>query len=101
MINTLVGCVMMMASYYGGSDGLCGGKTASGQRFDCSQHTAAHRSLPFGTRLSVSRNGQTVDIRINDRGPFVRGRDIDLSLGAAKAIGLDKVGIGKVMVCRK
>ena len=67
-----------VASIYGDGDGLCGHLTASGERFDCSAMTAAHRSLPFGTLVSVCHDG-CVTVRINDRGPFVRGRHIDLS----------------------
>lgn len=97
MINVILGCTMMVASVYGGSDGLCGSKTANGERYDCAGYTAAHKSARFGSHFTVSRNGKTVRVRINDRGPFVRGRDIDLSLAAAKAIGL--TGVGKVLVC--
>lgn len=97
MINVIFGCTMMVASVYGGSDGLCGSKTANGERYDCSGYTAAHKSARFGSHFTVSRNGKTVRVRINDRGPFKRGRDIDLSLAAAKAIGL--TGVGKVLVC--
>jgi rare lipoprotein A len=71
-----------------------GAGTASGQPFRPDGLTAAHRSLPFGTRVRVSnpRTGATVVVIINDRGPFTRGRDIDLSRGAARAIGLTDVG---------
>ena len=79
-----------VASIYGGRDGLCGHKTASGERLNCAAMTAAHRRLPFGTQLRVCHSGVT--IRINDRGPWVRGRDIDLSPAAARAIGLYKTG---------
>ena len=80
-----------MASVYGGRDGFCGSRTASGARLNCSAMTAAHRRLPFGTRVRVCHSG-CVTVRINDRGPFVRGRDIDLSPAAARAIGLDSIG---------
>jgi rare lipoprotein A len=80
-----------VASIYGGSDGLCGHKTASGERLNCAAMTAAHRRLPFGTQLRVCHSG-CVTVRINDRGPWVRGRDIDLSPAAARAIGLYKTG---------
>lgn len=67
-----------------------GGRTADGERFTPGALTAAHRSLPFGTRVRVTnrRNGRSVVVRINDRGPFVRGRVIDLSPAAARAIGM-------------
>jgi rare lipoprotein A len=75
------------ASYYGKE--LAGRKTASGERFNPAGLTAAHRSLPFGTRLRLTNvsNGRTVVVRVNDRGPFVRGRAIDVSMGAAQALG--------------
>jgi rare lipoprotein A len=67
-----------------------GGRTASGERVASGAYTAAHRTLPFGTRVRVTnrRNGRSVVVRINDRGPFVRGRIIDLSPAAAKALGI-------------
>ena len=80
-----------MASVYGGRGGYCGSRTANGERVNCYAMTAAHRKLPFGTRVRVCHNGCVI-VRINDRGPFVRGRDIDLSPAAAKAIGLDDIG---------
>ena len=80
-----------MASVYGGRDGYCGSRTANGERVNCSAMTAAHRRLPFGARIRVCHNG-CVTVRINDRGPWVRGRDIDLSPAAARAIGLDGTG---------
>jgi rare lipoprotein A len=80
-----------MASVYGGRDGYCGSRTANGERVNCSAMTAAHRRLPFGARVRVCHSG-CVTVRINDRGPFVRGRDIDLSPAAARAIGLDSIG---------
>ena len=69
-----------MASVYGGRDGFCGSRTANGERVNCSAMTAAHPRLPFGTRVRVCHS-RCVIVRINDRGPFVRGRDIDLSPG--------------------
>lgn len=83
------------ASYY-----RHGQVTASGEKFNPNGLTAAHRSLKFGTRVRVThvRTGKSVDVRINDRGPFTKGRIIDLSLGAARAIGLDKSGVGIVKV---
>ena len=81
------------ASYYGNESGS---RTASGQRFNQSAMTAAHRSLPFGTKLRVTHRGQSVVVTINDRGPFIRGRVLDLSTGAARAIGLTGAGVGHV-----
>lgn len=88
-------CELLVASLY-----WHGTRTANGERFVPSGYTAAHRTMPFGTKLFVTnpRTGRSVSIRINDRGPFVRGRDIDLSLGAARAIGFS--GVGKVCVRR-
>ena len=77
-----------VASWYG--PGFHGKRTASGERFNTGSFTAAHRSLPFGTRVRVTnvRNGQSVVVRINDRGPYVAGRIIDLSKASARAIGM-------------
>jgi rare lipoprotein A len=85
-----------VASIYGGRDGLCGHRTASGASFNCSAMTAAHRSLPFGTRVRVCHNGCVI-VTINDRGPWVRHRDIDLS-PAARAIGLFRTGEVQMLV---
>ena len=85
-----------MASWYG--PGFHGRRTANGERFNQNALTAAHKSLPFGTKVKVTnlRNGQSVVVRINDRGPFIRGRVIDLSAGAAKAIGAHSSGVAQV-----
>jgi rare lipoprotein A len=71
---------------------------ASGAKFDPNGLTAAHRSLPFGTRIRVSdpKTQRSVIVTINDRGPFVHGRVLDLSLGAARALGLQNRGLGRV-----
>ena len=82
-----------VASYYGNE---AGSKTASGQRFNQNAMTAAHRSLPFGTKLRVTHRGQSVVVTVNDRGPFIKGRVLDLSTGAARAIGLTSAGVGRV-----
>lgn len=78
-----------IASMYGNESGR---KTASGARFNENAMTCAHRSLPFGTRLRVTHGDRSVVVTVNDRGPFVRGRVIDLSKGAARAIGLSGLG---------
>ena len=83
-----------MASYYGNESGS---KTASGQRFNQGAMTAAHRSLPFGTKLKVTHGERSVVVTINDRGPFIRGRVLDLSKGAASVIGLTSRGVGRVV----
>jgi rare lipoprotein A len=82
-----------MASFYGNESGS---KTASGQRFNQNAMTAAHRSLPFGTKLRVTHGDRSVIVTINDRGPFIRGRVLDLSTGAARAVGLTSAGVGRV-----
>ena len=82
-----------MASFYGNESGS---KTASGQRFNQNALTAAHRSLPFGTKLRVTHGGRSVVVTINDRGPFIRGRVLDLSTAAARAVGLTSAGVGHV-----
>lgn len=80
-----------IASQYGIGDGYHGKRTASGERFDTWALTAAHRTRKFGSLVLVTnkRNGRTVTVRINDRGPFIKGRCIDLSRAAA-----DKIGMG-------
>ena len=84
-----------MASFYGNESGS---KTASGQRFNQNAMTAAHRSLPFGTKLKVTHGGRSVVVTINDRGPFIKGRVLDLSTGAASAVGLTRAkGVGRVV----
>lgn len=84
-----------MASYY-----KRGKRTANGERFNPNDYTAAHRTLPFGTRVLVTnlKNGKSVIVRINDRGPFIRSRVIDLSLGAARVVNLTGSGVAKVRV---
>jgi rare lipoprotein A len=82
-----------MASYYGNESGS---KTASGQRMNANAMTCAHRSLPFGTKLRVTHGDRSVVVTVNDRGPFVRGRVLDLSTSAARAIGLTGAGVGRV-----
>lgn len=88
--------VVGIASYYGAE--LHGNRTASGTPFDMYALTAAHKTLPFGTKVRVTliSSGRSVVVRINDRGPYIAGRIIDLSAAAAKEIGLYSVGIGKV-----
>jgi rare lipoprotein A len=82
-----------LASFY--SEGSA---TASGEKFDGCQLTAAHRTLPFGTQLRVTNlnNGRSLTVRINDRGPFVRGRDVDVSYSAAQMLGITEQGVAKV-----
>lgn len=93
---TLTGCAhavdaphrTVKASWYGGGEHL-NRHTANGDPFNASALTAAHRSFPFGTRLALTNpaNGRTITVRVNDRGPFVPGRSLDLTRGAADALG--------------
>ena len=85
-----------MASYYGNE--LAGNRTASGERFNPQAMTAAHRTLPFGSMVRVTNvsNGDSVIVRINDRGPFSRGRVIDVSQAAAREIGMHRSGTARV-----
>ncbi|MFB2878638.1 septal ring lytic transglycosylase RlpA family protein [Floridanema aerugineum] len=87
-----------LASWYG--PGFHGNRSASGERYNQNALTAAHRSLPFGTMVRVTnlRNGLSVVVRINDRGPYSRGRIIDLSAAAARIIGLKSPGVARVTV---
>ncbi len=90
-----------LASFYGRK--FHGRRTASGERFDMHALTAAHRDLPFGTKLRVRnlRNGKEVVVRVNDRGPFKKGRIIDVSRAAAEALGMLGRGIEKVELLRE
>lgn len=91
------GGVIVRASYYSS-----GRRTASGEPFRAGGFTAAHRSLPFGTRLRLTNthNGRTVTVRVNDRGPFVRGRSLDVSRGAAVALGMIGSGTATLRMAR-
>ena len=85
-----------IASYYGRK--FHGRRTANGERFDMHGYTAAHKTLPFGTKLLVTnpRTGKSVTVRVNDRGPFTPGRTIDLSRAAAEDLGIVRAGHGRV-----
>jgi rare lipoprotein A len=91
-------CFYGVASWYGRE--FHGRKTANGERYNMYDHTAAHRTLPFGTLVRVTnlRNGRKTKVRINDRGPWVRGREIDLSYQAARDIGILNSGVEKVFI---
>ncbi|MBC8053942.1 MAG: septal ring lytic transglycosylase RlpA family protein [Sphingobacteriaceae bacterium] len=86
------------ASYY--AKKFNGKKTASGEKFRSSKRTAAHKTLPFGTKVKVTNleNGKSVKVKINDRGPFVAGRIIDLSKKAARKIGMLDDGVAPVEI---
>jgi rare lipoprotein A len=90
--------VVGFASWYG--QWHHGRSTASGERYDMHRMTAAHRTLPFGTRLRVTsvENGRSIVVRVNDRGPHVAGRMLDLSYAAAKALGMVGNGVARVEV---
>lgn len=96
--QTVIGGLVLRgyASWYG--DAFHGRKTASGEAYDMFGLTCAHRTLPFGTLLQVTLadNGKTVTVRVNDRGPYVSGRIVDLSRGAAEALGMLERGVALV-----
>ncbi|MCR4823302.1 MAG: septal ring lytic transglycosylase RlpA family protein, partial [Treponema sp.] len=86
------------ASYY--ADKFHGRKTANGEIFNMYDMTCAHKSLPFGTKLKVTNldNGKSVEVRVNDRGPFVAGREVDLSKAAAVKLDMIKTGTARVKI---
>ena len=86
----------MVASYYASS--LAGNPTASGETYDPEKYTAAHRTLPLGTELNIRHADESVRVVVNDRGPYVPGHDLDLSLAAAREIGLVGPGTAPVRV---
>jgi rare lipoprotein A len=94
-VSAVIGGITGMASFY-----WQGQRTATGEHFNPDGMTAAHRTLPFGTRVRVTHlgNGRSVTVRINDRGPFVGGRIIDLSRGAASVLGMQHQGVARVKV---
>ncbi|AFZ42407.1 rare lipoprotein A [Halothece sp. PCC 7418] len=96
--NQLLARMRGRASWYGSR--FHGRRTASGERFNAWAYTAAHRSLPFGTKVRVTnlRNNRAVVVRINDRGPYSGGRVIDLSKAAAQAIGMLRSGTAPVRI---
>jgi rare lipoprotein A len=96
------GSVEGVASFYAGN--FIGRKTANGEIFTSMEMTAAHKTLPFGTRLKITNksNGKTATVRINDRGPYIKGRMLDLSLAAARHLAFEKQGLAQIVVesCR-
>ena len=94
------GCTL--ASHYGVGDGYHGQTTANGERYNAYGNSVAHKWLPFGTRLRVTnqRNGKSVVVRVNDRGPYVGSRDLDLSYGAFSAISHPGQGVASVCYSR-
>ena len=88
------------ASFYGKGDNYNGKKTANGEVFNTNDYTAAHKTLPFNTVVLVKnlKTGKTVKVRINDRGPYAKGRIIDLSYVAAKQLGIVQDGVGEVQL---
>lgn len=90
-------CTTVVASHYGAESGS---QTANGEPFTGKAMTAAHKTLPFNTRLRVTYQGRSVIVRINDRGPFVRGRTLDLSTAAARKLGMVRAGVGRVCIER-
>lgn len=90
-------CDLMTASHYGKESGR---RTADGSYFDGSQMVAAHRTWKLGTPIIVNYRGKSVRLIVRDRGPYVRGRQLDISTAAAKRIGLDRPGVARVCVTR-
>lgn len=92
-----------MASYYGVNDGFNGKKTANGEIFNTHKLTAAHKTLPFGTVVKVTNlsNGESIKVRINDRGPYIKGRIIDLSAKAAEKLDMTSKGVAQVKLSYK
>ena len=93
----LLTATILTASWYG--PGFHGNQTANGEIYNQYDSTAAHKTLPFGTQLEVCYKTCEV-VRINDRGPFIPGRDLDLSLGTARRIGMESAGVADVKVTR-
>lgn len=113
---TAAGAVAVAGALFLGASTLsalaqCGGaswyalysKTASGERMNPAELTAAHRTLPFGTKLKVTnqKNGKSVIVRINDRGPFIKGRVIDVSKAAARQLGFVSSGVTKICMAEQ
>jgi len=90
-------CDRVVASWYGAESGS---RTANGEHFTGNALTAAHRSLPFNTKLRVTYKSKSLVVRINDRGPYIKGRSLDLSRAAAARIGMIGAGVAAVQVCR-
>lgn len=96
--GTLSGRFKGHISYYG--PGFHGKPTASGEKYDQNDLTCAHKTLPFGTKLKVTllKTGKSVVVRVNDRGPYIKGRTLDISVRAAKEIGLTQQGVGEAQI---
>lgn len=96
MLSMQIQAKEAIVSYYG--PGFHGKKTASGERFNMHGFSLAHKTLPFGTKVKIKCEAthKTVVARVNDRGPFVKGRTFDLSLGAAQALGIRGKGVAKI-----
>ena len=96
--STLGSTRIVSSSWYG--PGYAGHRTASGQRFDPKQPTAASKNLPLGSTVRVTnpKNGKSAEVKITDRGPAMRGRELDLSSGAAQQIGVKKAGVAPVEI---
>lgn len=93
LTNPVLSAECGLASWYGQESG---NRTANGERFTGQDMTAAHKTMPFGTVLRVKYQGRAVTVRVNDRGPFIRGRSLDLSRAAASKLGLIPAGVGRV-----
>ncbi len=103
MIETLIaGLTCGIATYYGLGDGFHGQVTANGERFDAYRWTAAHPYLPMGTKIRVTNqdNMNQVIVKVNDRGPYIAGRDLDLSYGAFSTIASPSQGVARICYSR-
>ena len=87
-------------SYYGGRDGLCGNKTASGQIFNCNAMTCAHRTLKFGTRVKITVGKRSAICTVNDRGPFVAGRVLDVSPAVKRKLNMGDTAEARIEVLK-
>ncbi len=91
----ILAVIAALASWYGFESGS---QTASGEKFNPLGISCAHRTLPFGTILTVTHKGKSIQCRVNDKGPFVKGRSLDLSLGAARALGCEAKGVCEIQM---
>lgn len=97
LVSPVLACQMVTASYYGAESGS---RTADGSFFDGTQMVAAHKTMKFGTKLRVTYQGLSVVVTVRDRGPFIKGRSLDLSTAAARKLGMIRAGVDWVCVER-
>jgi len=97
LVSPVLAKECMIASHYGAESGS---RTADGSFFDGTQMVAAHKTMKFGTTLRVTYQGRSVVVTVRDRGPFIRGRSLDLSTAAARKLGMIRAGVARVCVER-